>query len=161
MMTGHAPFLGPARLVPVPTRAKPVYPKWAPMQGRTNGPKMGQAAGIAALAAVPLLLGAAIGAGTAWVGFSTGAREKGFLSVLGYLIGSVGALGALGGVLGTILTVAGVGILSAAEERAERSSEEFFRRTPSAPAPTTPSLPEFSTEPPSFPFTSPEEIRQE
>lgn len=157
----YTPFLGQARLVSVPTRAKPVYPRWTPMQGRTNGPKMGQAAGIAALATVPLLLGAAIGAGTAWVGFSTGARERGFLSVLGYLVGSVGALGALGGVLGTILTVAGVGILSAAEERAERSSEEFFRRTPSAQTTSTPSLPEFSTETPSFPFTLPEEPRME
>jgi hypothetical protein len=36
-----------------------------------------------------------MGAATAWVGFDTGARRKGFLSVLGYVIGVGGAISAL------------------------------------------------------------------
>lgn len=80
--------------------------------------RLGQStAGVAALGAVPLLLGAALGAGTAWVGFSTGSRESGILSILGYLVGSLGALAALGGTLGALLWIAGVGTAAGEIER--------------------------------------------
>lgn len=37
-------------------------------------------------------------AGTAWVGFSTGRREDGLLSALGWLVGIGGTLGVFGGI---------------------------------------------------------------
>lgn len=39
----------------------------------------------------PIIDGAMAGA-LAWVGFATGSREKGFLSVLGYMFGGIGVL---------------------------------------------------------------------
>lgn len=133
---------------------------WRPanvLSGPQNRPEMGQATGIAAFGAFGLLLAAAIGAGTAWVGFSTGQREKGFLSILGYGIGSVGALGALMGTLGAILWVTGVSMVSSEIEASKERQQEFLRQmqttTPSvpsippSPAPSpAPSFPDFSTE---------------
>ena len=58
------------------------------------------------LGAVPMLISATLGAGVAWVGFSTGSRETGLLSVLGYIFGIGGALSAVGGTIGAILSVA-------------------------------------------------------
>jgi hypothetical protein len=52
---------------------------------------------------LPLAFGTALGAGTAWVGFSTGSREEGFLSVLGYVVGTISALMALGGMASLVL----------------------------------------------------------
>lgn len=41
-------------------------------------------------------LAATLSAATAWVGFATGVREKGLLSVAGYVIGGLGGLAAIG-----------------------------------------------------------------
>lgn len=89
-------------------------PKTLSKPGRRSD--LGQSkVGIAAIGALPLLLGGALGAATAWVGFSTGSREKGLLSVSGYVIGALGALGALSGLVGALLWVAGVSILPDAD----------------------------------------------
>lgn len=57
-----------------------------------------------------LAFGTALSAGTAWVGFSTGSREEGFLSVLGYVVGSIGALMTVGGVAS--LLALGIAVMS-------------------------------------------------
>ncbi len=64
-----------------------------------------------AAGAIPLLISAAMAGGLAWVGFSTGSREKGLLSVLGYVFGVIGGLGAATSVLGALLWVGGVSLL--------------------------------------------------
>ncbi len=58
------------------------------------GPQMGQ---ITNIGPVPSLVGAAIGAGTAWVGWTVGREKSGFLSVTGYVVAVLGGLGAIGG----------------------------------------------------------------
>lgn len=68
-------------------------------------------AGVAALGLVPILVGGTLAAATAWVGFSTGARERGLLSAAGYVIGSLGALTALFSLLGGALFLVGVNVL--------------------------------------------------
>jgi hypothetical protein len=65
----------------------------------TKRPLLGAAGPIAKAGAAGLLTGALMGAATAWVGFSTGSREDGFLSGTGYVIGSLGALGAFSGLV--------------------------------------------------------------
>jgi hypothetical protein len=55
---------------------------------------------------IPVVLGTALGAGAAWVGFSTGSREKGTLGAIGYVVGAAGALSALVGL--TTLVLLGV-----------------------------------------------------
>lgn len=102
-----------AGLTPRPYRMaawRPAPPAAAPVRKAV----MGQAGAGGALAS---LLGAAIGASTAWVGFATGAREKGFLSVLGYVIGSLGALGAVGGTLSALMALGGASLSSAEKGR--------------------------------------------
>lgn len=74
--------------------------------------RMGQDRGaLAAAGAVPLLISTAMGVGLAWVGFSTGSREKGLLSILGYIFGVVGGLGAATSALGALLWIGGVSLL--------------------------------------------------
>jgi hypothetical protein len=80
-----APMLGSLQ-EPQPTPKTP-----APAM---SGPKMGQFGNIGPL---PALIGAAVGTGTAWVGWTVGTEKKGFLSATGYVVGVVGALGAIGG----------------------------------------------------------------
>jgi hypothetical protein len=63
------------------------------------GPQMGQ---LSSIGPVPSLLGTAVGAGTAWVGWTVGREKSGFLSVAGYIVAVVGALGAVGGAIGLI-----------------------------------------------------------
>jgi hypothetical protein len=68
------------------------------------GPRIGQAAapalpGKTAVVGV-LAIAGAIGAGAAWVGFSTGARESGILSLLGYGFGILGVVESAVSVLG-------------------------------------------------------------
>lgn len=126
---------------------------WRPanvMSGPAKRPEMGQATGIAAFGAFGLLLAAAIGAGTAWVGFSTGQREKGLLQVLGYGIGSLGALGALGGTIGALLWIAGVSMVSGEIERSKERQQEFLRQVQQ----TTPSVPSIPPSPPLSPAPS-------
>lgn len=69
---------------------------------------LGQRGTVAALGLIPLVLGGALGAGTAWVGFKTGEREEGLLSLTGYVVGTIGALAALASVLGGIFWVAAI-----------------------------------------------------
>lgn len=80
-------------------------------------------AGVATFGALWFLTGAAVGAASAWVGFSTGSREKGLLSALGYVFGALGALSAVGGTLGAILFVSGVALLP--EEEWPQSSNSL------------------------------------
>lgn len=98
--------------------------------------KMGQSAGIAALGAIPLLVGGAIGAGVAWVGFSAGSHSRGLLAVLGYGLGIVGALTALGGVASAALWIAGVSVVDSAVQKA-----------PQLPPPALPAYPPLSMTP--------------
>jgi hypothetical protein len=59
-------------------------------QAVTPSPK--RSAGVVAVAS---LISLAMGGAAAWVGFDTGARRKGLLSVLGYVVGVGGALSAV------------------------------------------------------------------
>lgn len=70
---------------------------------------------------IPIALGTALGAATAWVGFRTGARERGFLSALGYIIGASGALSAFVGT--TTLVMLGVVSASPPEPIPEQKPE--------------------------------------
>lgn len=63
------------------------------------GPRLGQLRDIGPL---PSLIGGAIGAGTAWVGWTVGREKSGFLSVTGYVVAVVGAVAALGGALNAV-----------------------------------------------------------
>lgn len=149
--------------VPLAVSRPPSYQisGWKPARAMASAQKhaeMGQLGGVAAVGALGLLLYGALGAGAAWVGFSTGAREKGFLSILGYGIGSLGALAALGGTIGAILWVAGVSMASSAIDAEKQRSAEFqqrstdaFQRMSPAPMPTVPSTPSF----PEFPSELP------
>jgi hypothetical protein len=99
---------------------------------------------VAAFGAVPLLLYAAMGAGLGWVGFSTGAREKGLLSILGYVFGVFGGLAAVGGTLGSVLWVAGV---SMAPDSEPSSSEPAFPQEPEPfPEPWQSELQDFTSD---------------
>lgn len=75
----------PAYQLPAPRAQAPVL----------AGPQLGQVWN--SIGPVPSLVGAAIGAGSAWVGWTVGKEKRGFLSVTGYVVAVVGALGALGG----------------------------------------------------------------
>lgn len=115
-------------------------------------PRMGQRGAALIAGFIPLLITGALGAGTAWVGFSTGAREKGLLSVTGYVVGSLGALGALFSLLGSVLWVAGVSMIPGEmfERPTERPTFDVRReQTTTVTPPQTPSFPEF----PEFPET--------
>lgn len=59
------------------------------------GPQLGQVWN--SIGPAPSLVGAAIGAGSAWVGWTVGKEKKGFLSVTGYVVAVFGVLGALAG----------------------------------------------------------------
>lgn len=118
------------RPVPIVGLQGPRPPAWRPgaVQIRPQN-KLGQStAGIAAAGVIPMLFTAATGAGLAWVGFSTGGREKGFLSILGYVYGVFGVLGAAGGVLGAIAWATGVSLVGEKIEqrRQERQTEPDF-----------------------------------
>lgn len=52
------------------------------------------------------LASATLGAAAAWVGFSTGSKESGLLSIAGYVIGAVGALTGLFSLIGVARLVA-------------------------------------------------------
>jgi hypothetical protein len=114
------------RQVPLAGVAKPV--PWRPVIAQR--PAIGQdRAAVAAMGVIPMLVGAGLGAGMAWVGFSTGSRERGLLSILGYVFGAFGTLSAAGGVLGAILWVAGVSLIP---------EEQTPAPTPTAPLPPAP-----------------------
>lgn len=51
------------------------------------------------------VLALGMGAATAWVGFDTGMRRSGFLSILGYVIG-------VGGVISAVMDLAILGVIS-------------------------------------------------
>lgn len=74
------------------------YPPVLPLQKgpALSGPQLGQTNPVGAL---PALLGAAVGAGTAWVGWTVGSEKAGFQSVTGYVVGVLGAIGAVGGTI--------------------------------------------------------------
>ncbi len=152
----------------VPIMGAPLYraPAWRPARFIVSGPpraKVGQTGALAAMGAIPLLFGAALGAGAAWVGFSTGSKEKGLLSALGYTVGSLGALGALFGVVGTLFWIGGVSLIGGEIEKMQERRESFRDQrtqevavppaTPSAVFPETPAFPE-------FPEFSDQEIRE-
>jgi len=64
--------------------------------------------GVIKAAAAAMLVGnLALSAGGAWVGFHTGAKERGFLSFTGYAVGAVSALGGLF----SLLSLAGLAFL--------------------------------------------------
>lgn len=54
--------------------------------------------------AVAHVFGLGVGAATAWVGFDTGGRRSGLLSVLGYVIG-------VGGVISVVIDLALLGVI--------------------------------------------------
>lgn len=154
---GNGQTLSPGiQIRPVALAGQAPYrmPAWRPApMALVERPKMGQStAGVAAIGAIPMLLGAAWGAGAAWVGFSTGAREKGLLSILGYVVGSVGALGAIFGTLGAILWVSGVAVFG---EEIQRDLQPSPSPVPGPVPPTTPSFSEFE-QTPGFPGEFPE-----
>lgn len=65
----------------------------------------------AGMMAVGSLLGLGLAAGTAWVGIRAGMKEKGFLSVVGWVVGIGGGLRALlytGGLATSLATAAGM-----------------------------------------------------
>jgi hypothetical protein len=99
--------LAPVNLAPAwrPGLGSPVASS-LPRKMGDGEPRPGAILGAGALT---LGLGTALSAGTAWVGFSTGSREEGFLSVLGYIVGSIGALTAVGGMASLLLLgIAGI-----------------------------------------------------
>jgi len=75
-----------------------------------------------------LAFGTALSAGTAWVGFSTASREEGFLSGLGFVVGTISTLMALGGMASLAL----MGIMSVAMRKGTVPET-------AAPAPALPS----------------------
>jgi hypothetical protein len=84
----------PALLPRTAVLAQSATPPASPSEtGRTVGAVIGHA------------VSGAIGAGTAWVGFDTGARREGFLSFMGYLVG-------VGGALSAVVDVAALGLLA-------------------------------------------------
>lgn len=117
-----------------------------------SGAALGQTGAVAALGALPLLLGAAIGGGIAWAGFSMASKNKGVAQVVGYIIGSLGALGALGGTLGAILWATGVYVAQDAINASEKGFVESVERARAQSQPMTePSLP--GVEPFETPFS--------
>lgn len=92
----------------------PVRNAWHPAPApvwRPAAKSMGQGGAALALGAVPVLFAGAMSAGLGWVGFTTGARERGLLSILGYVFGAVGALGAVGGALSGLLLLTGAAFI--------------------------------------------------
>lgn len=83
-----------------PVSRPPAYqPPPLPAPPAMAGPGLGQ---LRDLGPVTSLVGAAIGVGTAWVGWTVGREKSGLLSVTGYVVAVVGALAAIGGGLGFI-----------------------------------------------------------
>lgn len=109
-------------------------PAWGPGLGSPVIPRRpmlsasGVTGAILGSGVTPLVLGTALSAGTAWVGFATGSREEGFLSVLGYVVGTIGALMAVGGMAS--LALLGMAALSG-------KTPDVTAPTP-APAPVVP-----------------------
>lgn len=62
------------------------------------------------------LLDAGFGAGVAWVGFYTGSKASGLLSVLGYVIGGGGAVRSALGVLDLVLMATGAGMQTTTQQ---------------------------------------------
>ncbi len=138
----------PVAVSPFAPAQRTVTPRtWRPASMGRKG--VGQSkAGVAAFGAVPLLISATLGAGAAWVGFSTGSREKGLLSILGYVFGIGGALSAIGGTIGAVLWVAGVSILPEdAFEPPEASSNSLPGEEPPASSEDPFSDPFFNQDP--------------
>lgn len=80
---------------------RPAPAAWTPAHlARRPAPRMGQAAPAAAAGMV--LLGTAASVATSYVGFRLGSLDRGFPSVLGYVVGAVGALQTLVGLLGLV-----------------------------------------------------------
>src|SRR5437867_4336932 len=107
-MIGYAPMLGQVPLAS-PLAYRP--PSYRPPFALANGPQMGQKGTIAAMGAVPLLVGTAVSGGVAWIGFTVGSKNTGVLSVVGYAFGVLGALGAVGGLTATALWLLGVSLI--------------------------------------------------
>lgn len=67
---------------------------------------LGQEAGARALAAGTVALFTLPALATAYVGFRLGTLDKGFPSILGYVVGTLASLGVLAGLLGMVGAVA-------------------------------------------------------
>lgn len=99
--------LAPVNLAPAywPGLGFPAIPRRLAADGGGSGGGVvaQKTSAILGAGAATLAVGTALSAGTAWVGFSTGSREQGFLSGLGYVIGSIGVLSAIGGVASLLI----------------------------------------------------------
>ena len=122
-------------------------PSWRPakvLASSVRHPEMGQAAGVAAFGAFTALMLTALAAGVAVVGYSTGQREKGFMSILGYGIGTLGGLAAVGTLLGGIAWIAGVNMVSNVIQN--QQNQPMVQGGPEAPLLTPPSMPQTMTQ---------------
>ncbi len=99
----------------VPLYAPPQLRGWTPgpvpyranLAVRPRLHAIGQAAPSAAAGAALGLLDTGLGAATSYVGFHTAVAERGFLSILGWIVGITGGLYALSSLAGTVVLVAG------------------------------------------------------
>lgn len=90
--------LAPVNLVPA-SKPEPGYPRGL---GQTPAPltspaTSAQAADLVETGKAAVAVGMLFSAGTAWVGFSTGAREKGLLSGMGWVVGVGASIATIGG----------------------------------------------------------------
>jgi hypothetical protein len=85
------------------------------------------------------LISTALGAAAAWVGFRTGSKESGLLSVAGYTVGVAGAFIGLFSLIGAvrIIAIPSMEIQQMINEAAQRAREKQAAAAP-APAPAAP-----------------------
>lgn len=104
--------LAPVNLAPAyrPGLGFPAIPRrLAANGGGGGGVVVEKTSAVLGAGAATIAVGTALSAATAWVGFSTGSREQGFLSGLGYVVGAIGVLTAIGGAASlVILGIAGL-----------------------------------------------------
>jgi len=118
---------------------------------------MGQKGTIAAMGAVPLIATALVSGGISYLGFRIGTKEKGVLSVVGYVIGVVGGLGAVGSLAATALWLLGVSLIPERPPKPEAPATPVPSFPGPMPAPRFPQTSEFQGMAPAMaPITGPD-----